>query len=74
MWSFLVIIVWKYSLSMTSFVSQYNCLTGANEWVLKDEHYDYKQEIARSAFADMLHDSERVMSYKIKSLGIIWKC
>lgn len=30
---------------------------------MQDENYDYHQEIARSAFADMLHDTERNQKY-----------
>lgn len=29
----------------------------------KDDNYDYYQEVARSAFADMLHDTERNQKY-----------
>lgn len=35
--------------------------------LVKDEAFDYYQEVARSAFADMLHDTERNQKY---SLGI----
>lgn len=28
-----------------------------------DEHFDYYQEVARSGFADMLHDTERNQKY-----------
>lgn len=42
------------------FTKKLNLLSGAAEWVLQDDDYDFHQEIARSAFADMLHDSERV--------------
>lgn len=31
---------------------------------MEDEDYDYHQEIARSAFADMLHDTERNKKYQ----------
>jgi type III protein arginine methyltransferase len=31
--------------------------------VIKDEAFDYYQEVARSAFADMLHDTERNQKY-----------
>lgn len=30
---------------------------------LSDEHFDYYQEVARSGFADMLHDTERNQKY-----------
>jgi hypothetical protein len=35
-------------------------MTGTSEWNVEPEDYDYQQEVARAAFADMLHDSERV--------------
>jgi type III protein arginine methyltransferase len=31
--------------------------------ITKDETFDYYQEVARSAFADMLHDTERNRKY-----------
>lgn len=43
-----------------SFVSQVNSTTGKVEWVEMPEDYDYHLEVARSAFADMLHDHDRV--------------
>jgi len=33
------------------------------EWKSQPEDYDYQQELARAAFADMLHDSERNKMY-----------
>lgn len=45
---------------MSVFTSKINPVTGKSEWELQNEDYDYHQEIARSAFADMLHDTERV--------------
>ncbi|KOB67071.1 Arginine methyltransferase 7 [Operophtera brumata] len=44
---------------MKVFTQKRNPLTGSTEWDMEDEDYDYHQEIARSAFADMLHDTER---------------
>jgi hypothetical protein len=41
-------------------VQTLNPLTGHTEWKMMAEDYDYQQEVARAAFADMLHDSERV--------------
>ncbi|GAB1597958.1 protein arginine N-methyltransferase 7-like isoform X1 [Argonauta hians] len=52
----------RYNMS-TIFVSQFNPILGQNEWVLQDENYDYYQEIARSSYADMLHDTERNQKY-----------
>lgn len=33
-------------------------------WRPVDDQYDYHQEVARAAFADMLHDEERNQLYK----------
>lgn len=41
------------------FVQKLNPLSGETEWEFQDENYDFHQEIARSAFADMLHDTDR---------------
>ena len=61
---------------MSTFTSRTNIVTGNNEWVfVDDEDFDYQQELARSAFADMLHDHERNIQYEkaiiktIKNLG-----
>ncbi|KAL3860195.1 hypothetical protein ACJMK2_010353 [Sinanodonta woodiana] len=48
---------------MGTFVTELNPVTGKQEWTFHDEKYDYKQEIARSAYADMLHDTERNQKY-----------
>ncbi|KAI5637866.1 protein arginine N-methyltransferase 7 [Phthorimaea operculella] len=48
---------------MNVFTQKRNPITGATEWDMQHEDYDYHQEIARSAFADMLHDSERNKKY-----------
>ena len=45
-------------------VQKFNPATGNLEWVLQQDDYDYVQEIARSGFADMLHDEERVYLFK----------
>lgn len=42
---------------------KFDPVTGEYGWEVQDDSYDYHQEIARSAFADMLHDSERVRLY-----------
>ena len=44
-------------------VQAVNHATGANEWKMMPPDYDYQQELARAAFADMLHDSERNRLY-----------
>ncbi|XP_059148867.1 protein arginine N-methyltransferase 7-like isoform X2 [Physella acuta] len=46
-----------------TFVSRVNPLTGKMDWVVQDEHYDYVQEIARSGYGDMLHDTDRNKKY-----------
>ena len=40
-----------------------NRATGQNTWKKMPVDYDYNQELARAAFADMLHDSERNRLY-----------
>ncbi|XP_076243274.1 arginine methyltransferase 7 isoform X2 [Calliopsis andreniformis] len=50
---------------MSIFTQCLNPLTGTVSWEEKDENYDYHQEVARSAFADMLHDHERNQKYYI---------
>ena len=47
-------------MSNSVFVQKFNPATGQTEWQLQSEDYDYQQEVARAAFADMLHDEERV--------------
>ena len=42
------------------FVQNVNPTLGTLDWEVKDEDYDYTQEVARSAYADMLHDDHRV--------------
>ncbi|XP_053994662.1 protein arginine N-methyltransferase 7 isoform X1 [Hylaeus volcanicus] len=51
--------------NMSIFTQCLNPLTGTITWEEKDENYDYHQEVARSAFADMLHDHERNEKYYI---------
>jgi len=48
------------SKAMSVFTQKVNPITGKSEWELHPEDYDYQQEIASSAYADMLHDTERV--------------
>lgn len=48
---------------MSTFKQIRNPITGRSEWEPQCKDYDYHQEIARSAFADMLHDSERNQKY-----------
>ena len=46
-----------------TFVQSLNPMTGQREWKMVADDYDYQQEVARAAFADMLHDTERVNTY-----------
>lgn len=48
---------------MSIFRQVCNPITGRSEWEAQCEDYDYHQEIARAAFADMLHDTERNRKY-----------
>ncbi|NXA54393.1 ANM7 methyltransferase, partial [Nothocercus julius] len=48
---------------MKTFCGRANPTTGAMEWLEEDESYDYHQEIARSRYADMLHDKDRNVKY-----------
>lgn len=48
---------------MGDFYQKLNPVTGKVEWHVQDESYDYNQEIARSAYADMLHDTDRNSKY-----------
>ncbi|XP_028158000.1 protein arginine N-methyltransferase 7 isoform X1 [Ostrinia furnacalis] len=53
----------RHQVKMQVFTQKRNPLTGSTEWDVQHEDYDYHQEIARSAFADMLHDTERNKKY-----------
>jgi len=44
-------------------VQAINHATGKNSWRMMPPDYDYNQEVARAAFADMLHDKERNQLY-----------
>lgn len=48
---------------MSVFIQRHNPMTGKMEWGVQQDDYDYKQEVARSAYADMLHDRERNDKY-----------
>uniref|UniRef100_A0A672QUB8 Protein arginine N-methyltransferase 7 n=1 Tax=Sinocyclocheilus grahami TaxID=75366 RepID=A0A672QUB8_SINGR len=48
---------------MKTFCGRANPTTGALDWVEESEEYDYHQEIARSGYADMLHDKDRNEKY-----------
>ena len=45
------------------FVQKFNPLKGTMEWDDQLENYDYWQSIARSAYGDMVNDSERNRLY-----------
>lgn len=49
---------------MSTFTQKLNPITGNFEWILQNEDYDYHQEVARSSYADMLHDTERNKKYE----------
>lgn len=48
---------------MGTFTQVLNPIIGQSQWQTQCEEYDYVQEIARAAFADMLHDTERNQKY-----------
>ncbi|XP_075796455.1 protein arginine N-methyltransferase 7 isoform X2 [Pelodiscus sinensis] len=48
---------------MKVFCGRANPTTGSMEWLEEDEDYDFHQEIARSCYADMLHDKDRNVKY-----------
>jgi protein arginine N-methyltransferase 7 len=48
---------------MSTFVSRTNPVTGKLDWIVQNDNYDFHQEVARSAYADMLHDTERNQMY-----------
>ncbi|XP_067124388.1 protein arginine N-methyltransferase 7 isoform X2 [Centruroides vittatus] len=57
------VVGWTTMTRMSVFSSKFNPMTGSNEWLMQEENYDYIQEIARSSYADMLHDKERNQKY-----------
>ncbi|XP_014475851.1 PREDICTED: protein arginine N-methyltransferase 7 [Dinoponera quadriceps] len=59
--------------NMSIFMQCLNPLTGIATWEEKDQYYDYHQEVARSAFADMLHDHERNEKYYVALKAAIKK-
>ncbi|KAA3669847.1 type III protein arginine methyltransferase, partial [Paragonimus westermani] len=46
-------------------VSQFNPVVGCSQWKLVESDYDYAQEISRSGYGDMLHDSDRNLKYNL---------
>lgn len=49
---------------MSTFTQKLNPITGSFDWILQNEDYDFHQEVARSSYADMLHDTERNKKYE----------
>ncbi len=58
------------------FVQDLNPMSGRAEWTVRAADYDYRQEVARAGFADMLHDEERVRVveewHMLKFLFFFW--
>ncbi|KAJ1529336.1 hypothetical protein ONE63_006126 [Megalurothrips usitatus] len=54
-----------FSRVMSVFSNKVNPITGKMEWEMHDDEYDFHQEIARSSYADMLHDTERNEKYQV---------
>ena len=54
-------------------VQRSNPMSGKSEWKMQPEDYDYQQELARAAFADMLHDSERVITNSLHNQSSSWR-
>ncbi|KAJ3596639.1 hypothetical protein NHX12_003043 [Muraenolepis orangiensis] len=53
---------------MKTFCGRANPTTGALDWVEESEEYDYHQEIARSSYADMLHDGDRSTLFLVSDI------
>ncbi|CAH8575151.1 unnamed protein product [Schistosoma turkestanicum] len=47
------------------FIPKYNPVVGRTQWKDVDPDYDFNQEIARSGYGDMLHDSDRNHKYRL---------
>ncbi|CAG7834930.1 unnamed protein product [Allacma fusca] len=60
--------IWRFaSMGMqpaVNFVQKFNPTKNTFEWEEQPEQYDFFQEIARSAYADMLHDFDRNQKYE----------
>ena len=56
---FVIFTVWKTS---KMFVQKLNAIDGKMEWVVEND-YDLRNEIARSTYSGMLHDTERNRKY-----------
>ncbi|MFH4980372.1 hypothetical protein AB6A40_007081 [Gnathostoma spinigerum] len=53
------------------FLEAVNHRTGERGWKVSDENYDLAQEIARSGFADMIHDLDRNQKYELGIKSVI---
>uniref|UniRef100_A0A0K2T510 Protein arginine N-methyltransferase n=1 Tax=Lepeophtheirus salmonis TaxID=72036 RepID=A0A0K2T510_LEPSM len=49
----------------STFIQTFNAMKGKLDWQIKPKDYDYCREVARSAYADMLHDYERNRLYYV---------
>lgn len=47
------------------FIPQFNPVVGRMQWKDVDPDYEFNQEIARSGYGDMLHDSDRNHKYRL---------
>ncbi|GAB0094235.1 Protein arginine N-methyltransferase [Sergentomyia squamirostris] len=48
---------------MSTFSQVFNPISGQMEWEVRSQNYDFYQEVARSDYGDMLHDTERNQKY-----------
>lgn len=48
---------------MSTFTQVFNPISGQMEWEVRSSDYDFYQEVARSDYGDMLHDTERNVKY-----------
>ncbi|CDS37041.1 protein arginine N methyltransferase 7 [Echinococcus multilocularis] len=49
--------------TLSTFIPRFNPTTGMVQWDNVGEDYDFEQEVAQSAYADMLHDRDRNQRY-----------
>nr|XP_022901940.1 protein arginine N-methyltransferase 7-like [Onthophagus taurus] len=52
------------TVTMSIFTQRLNPITGQMAWEIQSENYNFHQEVARAAYADMLHDYERNEKYE----------
>ncbi|XP_059614416.1 protein arginine N-methyltransferase 7 [Phlebotomus argentipes] len=58
---------------MSTFTQVFNPISGQMEWQVCSSDYDFYQEVARSDYGDMLHDTERNVKYYRALRGAIAK-